>query len=183
MTRKAIELAQGLSNLSFSEGDGASLPHADGAADVAILHTVLSHVADPSPLIAEAKRILRPGGMLVICDADFAKAAMGVAPGDPLGSCADAFVAAAVTDPWLAGKLKPLAGAHDLSVVHFSVRARVVSDGPGSLVWVRMGAGSLVAQGVIGQPLADALEVEYMRRAEAGTLYTLLPFVTMVART
>lgn len=51
----------------------------------------------------------------------------------------------------------------------------------GNLVWVRMASARLVGEGVIGQPLADALEAEYLRRAEAGTLYGFLPFVTMIA--
>lgn len=181
LTGKAWSLAGDHSNLKFQNGDGAALDLADGSADVAILHTVLSHVADPFPLVMEATRILRPGGTLVVCDADFSKAALGLAPGDPLDSCARAFVAGSVTDAWLAGKLKPLARAAGLTVAHFDTAIRVVTDGIGNLVWVRMAAARFVTEGVIGQPLADALEAEYHRRAEAGTLYGFLPFVTMIA--
>lgn len=181
LTQKAKELAGERPNLTFSEGDGAALDLEDASADIAILHTVLSHVSNPEPLIAEAVRILRPGGTLVICDADFSKAMMGVVPGDPLGSCSEAFVAGSVTDPWLAGKLKPLVGEAGLSVSHFSVLNRVVTSGMGALAWVQMSGARLVADGVIGQPLADALEAEYVRRAEAGILYSFLPFVTLLA--
>jgi arsenite methyltransferase len=153
----------------------------DGSADVSILHTVLSHVSGPDQLIAEAARILRPGGTLVICDADFSKAMMGVVPGDPLGSCAEAFVNGSVTDSWLTGKLKPLVSQIGLSITHFSVLNRVVTSGMGGMAWVRMSGARLVSEGVIGKPLADALEAEYLRRAEAGTLYCFLPFVTLIA--
>lgn len=182
LTARANELAGGRANLSFSVGNGAALELDDASADVAILHTVLSHVADPVPIVAEAARILRPGGTLVICDADFSKAMMGVVPGDPLGSCSVAFVDGSVTDAWLTGKLKPILARIGLSVTHFSILNRVVTEGLGGLVWVRMSSARLVAEGVIGQPLADALEAEYMRRAEAGTLYGFLPFVTVMAR-
>ncbi len=181
LTRKAKELAGDRPNLTFSVGNGADLDLEDACADVAILHTVLSHVTNPKPLIAEAVRILRPGGSLVICDADFSKATMGVVPGDPLGSCAEAFVSWSVTDAWLAGKLKSLVGEVGLSVAHFSVLNRVVTSGMGALVWVRMSSARMVSDGVIGQPLADALEAEYLRRAEAGILYSFLPFVTLIA--
>jgi hypothetical protein len=87
----------------------------------------------------------------------------------------------AVTDPWLTGKLKPLVAETGLSVSHFTIVNRIVTDGMGSLVWVRMSSSRLVAEGVIGQPLADALEAEYVRRAEAGLLYSFLPFVTLIA--
>lgn len=181
LTKKANELAGDRGNLTFLVGDGAALDFDVSFADVAILHTVLSHVPNPEPLIAEAVRVLRPGGTLVICDADFSKASMAVVPGDPLGSCAEAFVAGAVTDPWLAGKLKPLISATGLETRHFSVLNRVITSGMGSLVWVRMSCARMVADGVIGQPLADALEAEYVRRAEAGMLYSFLPFVTLIA--
>lgn len=182
LTTKAKALAGARPNLAFAVGDGAALTLEDGCADVAILHTVLSHVTDPKPLIAESVRILRPGGTLAICDADFSKATMGIVPGDPLGSCAEAFVNRAVTDAWLAGNLKPLVKETGLSVEHFSVLNRVVTSGMGAMAWVRISGASLVADGVIGQPLADALEAEYIRRADAGLLYGFVPFVTVLAR-
>lgn len=181
LTRKANDLAGNRPNLSFAVGDGAALDLEEGCADVAILHTVLSHVRDPKPLIAEAVRILRPGGTLVICDADFSKAMMGIVPGDPLGSCADAFVSGAVTDPWLAGKLRQLINETGLSIEYFSVLNRVVTSGMGAMTWVRMSAARFVSEAFIGQPLADALEAGYIRRAEAGLLYSFLPFVTLMA--
>ncbi len=182
LTEKAVELATSLPNLSFVVGDGASLNLEDASADIAILHTVLSHVPAPESLVNEAARILRPGGTLVVCDADFSKAAMGVVPGDPLGSCAVAFVNGAVTDPWLTGKLRALMKAAGLSITNFTIHNRVVTEGMGAMVWVRMSSARLVSEGVIGQPLADALEAEYIRRAEEGVLYGFLPFATLIAR-
>lgn len=181
LTGKAQEMTGARSNLTFRVGDGSALDLDDSAADVAILHTVLSHVSSPERLVAEAVRILAPGGTLVICDADFSKAAMGAVPGDPLGSCADAFVAGAVTDPWLSGKLKPMVHAAGLTTCHFGVRNRVITSGMGAMAWVRMSCARMVSDGVIGQPLADALEAEYIRRAEADILYSVLPFVTLIA--
>ncbi|AML53094.1 methyltransferase domain-containing protein [Falsihalocynthiibacter arcticus] len=181
LTNKAKELAGNRPNLTFSIGNGANLALDAACADVVILHTVLSHVPDPKPLVAEATRILQPGGTLVICDADFSKAMMGVVPGDPLGSCADAFVDGSVTDAWIVGKLKPLVKDFGLTVKDFNILNRVITSGMGALVWVRMSSTRLVSSGVIGQPLADALEAEYLRRAEAGLLYGFLPFVTLIA--
>lgn len=181
LTGKARELATAVPNLSFVVGHGSDLDLDDNAADVAILHTVLSHVPDPALLVTEATRILRPGGALVICDADFSKASMGAVPGDPLDGCVAAFVSGAVTDPWLTGKLRRLVRAAGLGIDTFTIRNRVVTDGMGSLVWVRMSSARLVADGVIGRPLAEALEAEYVRRAEAGDLYSFLPFATLIA--
>src|SRR5262249_26725836 len=46
-------------------GDAQRLPLADGCADVVSAGEVLEHVADVRAAIAEACRLLRPGGLLV----------------------------------------------------------------------------------------------------------------------
>jgi len=46
--------------------DVHAVPLADGCADVVSAGEILEHVADPSTVVAEACRVLRPGGMLVL---------------------------------------------------------------------------------------------------------------------
>lgn len=46
--------------------DGQRLPFPDAAFDAAISINVLEHVPDPATFIAEAARVLRPGGRIVI---------------------------------------------------------------------------------------------------------------------
>lgn len=59
---KAGELAAGLDNASFEEGDGRALRFGDGGFDVVVCHTVLCHVPEPERVLTEALRVLRPGG-------------------------------------------------------------------------------------------------------------------------
>ena len=42
------------------------LPVADGAADVVIMSEVIEHLVDPDGAVAEARRVLRPGGSLLL---------------------------------------------------------------------------------------------------------------------
>jgi len=46
--------------------DGGLIPLPDGAADVVTSFTVLEHVPDEQAALAEMRRILRPGGILII---------------------------------------------------------------------------------------------------------------------
>jgi ArsR family transcriptional regulator len=57
-----------LPNVELHRGDLHSLPLDDGTLDVALLHLVLHHVAEPSAVLAEAARALVPGGRVLIID-------------------------------------------------------------------------------------------------------------------
>ncbi|MFF8861431.1 methyltransferase domain-containing protein [Streptomyces sp. NPDC015139] len=50
--------------------DGAALPLADSSAGYVLLRYVLQHLTDPGPVLAEALRVLRPGGRIVVTEVD-----------------------------------------------------------------------------------------------------------------
>ena len=52
--------------LETVQGDAQKLPLPDACADAVMLVSMLHHVEDPSKAIAEARRILRPNGRLVL---------------------------------------------------------------------------------------------------------------------
>lgn len=172
--------ARDIGNLDFEVAPGQALPLEDGAVDAVVMHTVLSHVPEPAELIAEAARVLRPGGRIAICDADFSKASLAGGPDDPLEACARAFVSHFVTDAYLVGKLRPMMIAAGLTPTDFSIGSRVVESGEAMRVWVEMGAAVMQGRGQIGQAAAEALVAEYDTRAEGGTLYGFQVFATAV---
>ena len=72
---KAIELAEEASadttNVSWHTADVYDLPFVDESFDVVYAHQLLQHVADPVAALGEARRVLRPGGLLAVRDADY----------------------------------------------------------------------------------------------------------------
>jgi ArsR family transcriptional regulator len=60
--------ARGLANVQLRQGDIFNIDLAEGAADAVIIHQVLHFLEDPDRAVAEAARLLKPGGRLLIAD-------------------------------------------------------------------------------------------------------------------
>lgn len=54
--------------LRFVAGDALRLPFADGSFDAATISFGLRNTADPHAALAEMRRVVRPGGRLVVCE-------------------------------------------------------------------------------------------------------------------
>jgi ArsR family transcriptional regulator len=65
---RALAERRGVSNITWKRGEIEKLPLDDASVDVALLSQALHHAADPSAAVAEAARVLRPGGDVVVLD-------------------------------------------------------------------------------------------------------------------
>ncbi len=74
MTPEMLELARanarqaGVENVEFLEGYLEDIPLPDGSVDVVISNCVINLAADKRVVLAEAARVLRPGGRLAVSD-------------------------------------------------------------------------------------------------------------------
>lgn len=73
MVEQARELAAGseVDNVSFEVGSAYQLPFGDCTFDVVYAHQVMQHLADPVRALREARRVLRPGGLVAVRDSDY----------------------------------------------------------------------------------------------------------------
>lgn len=180
--REAKKRAAMHANVTFEVADGTSIPLKDNSVDNLVLHTVLTHVERPDLLIEEAKRVLKPDGCLVVCDADFSKASLQSSACDPLDACTKAFVSEFVTDPHIVAKLPSIMKKAGFSMAEFDLHTRTITDNDQMLPWVEETAKRMLSRGQIGQDLFDGLISEYHRRANAGTLYGYQVFATVIAK-
>jgi ubiquinone/menaquinone biosynthesis C-methylase UbiE len=68
MLSAARKRLHGVENVDIRTGRLESLPIADGEVDIALLFLVLHYTAEPTRVIAEAVRVLKPGGRLLVLD-------------------------------------------------------------------------------------------------------------------
>ena len=59
---------RGVDNIRWREGDVERLPLADGTVDLAVLSQLLHCLEDPAAGLSEARRILAPGGRVLVLD-------------------------------------------------------------------------------------------------------------------
>jgi arsenite methyltransferase len=68
----AADRCAGRANVELREADAGSLPAEDGSFDAALSVQVLEYVPDATASLSEMRRILRPGGRIVVWDVDWA---------------------------------------------------------------------------------------------------------------
>lgn len=68
MLQAARKRLAGISNVRFLDGPIEALPLPDAAVDAAICLLVLHHVREPGDAMSELRRVIRPGGRLLVMD-------------------------------------------------------------------------------------------------------------------
>ncbi len=79
---RSVAESQGRENAVFHVADVTDMPFEDGFFDVAHCHNVLMHIPDTGAVLAEVKRVLKPGGVIgcreMICGSSFTHPDFGV---------------------------------------------------------------------------------------------------------
>jgi ArsR family transcriptional regulator len=114
----------GITNCSVRRGNVYDLPVATAGFDVAVVHHVLHFLDDPGAAIAEAARVLRPDGRLIVVDfaphsrdalrADFAHRRLGFSDAEIESWCARAGLIDVCSTPL---RHTPATGEEPLTVV------------------------------------------------------------------
>ena len=169
--------------IEFAVADGRDLDLDDASFDAVVFHTALCHIPECERALAEAYRVLRPGGRLAVFDGDYATMTLALDASDPLQSCSEAVLDMVVHDPWLMRRIAPLltaAGYLDLSVEGHAYTSAGGTDY--FIALVDRGADALAARGTVRAEYAAALKAEGRARVADGTFFGHIAYVSVVAR-
>ncbi len=92
----------------FETGDSHTLELAPGSFDAVVAHTLFSHLDDPAKVLAEMRRVLRPGGAVGIFDGDYASMTFELADEERSCRMDEAVVRSLVTNPRILRRLPRL---------------------------------------------------------------------------
>jgi ubiquinone/menaquinone biosynthesis C-methylase UbiE len=67
----SVEAERGITTITFTAGDVYELDFPDASFDVVHAHQVLQHLGDPVAAMREMRRVVRPGGVVAVRDADY----------------------------------------------------------------------------------------------------------------
>ncbi|SNS93038.1 methyltransferase domain-containing protein [Antarctobacter heliothermus] len=169
------------SNLCFAIGDAVNTQQPDAMFDVVVAHTVYSHLPDPRAALAEAFRVLKPGGTLAIFDGDYATNSVALFDGDPLQTAMTATQRNLIHDPYIMRRLPRMmvdAGFADpATAAHGFVQTR---DPAYMQSLIARGVAAAAKAGDCGTDLSEALVAEAARRAANRSFYGAILFISAI---
>ncbi len=168
--------------LSFEIGDAKQTGLEDASVDLVLMHTLLCHVPGPQDAVGEAYRVLKPGGILAICDGDYDTATARIADFDPVDQIIRFMINQNVTNLWIMRQITAM-----LSERGFELGRRrghgYVAEGDAAyfLTVIDRGAERMAETGVLFAETADALKAEGRRRLAANKFFGFMSYVSQIA--
>jgi arsenite methyltransferase len=177
---RAREQHSDVPGLKFQEGDAATTGMAAGSIDLVVMHTLVCHAPAVEALLSEAARIIKPGGLVAVFDGDYELTSVALSGSDPLQAVVNRWIDL-VHDRWVPRRLGKLLAAAGFKIRRTDIFGYTATDPAYFMTVIERGADLLVADGVLGQPAAEAMKAEGRRRLDEGTFFGSIPYVCVIA--
>jgi ubiquinone/menaquinone biosynthesis C-methylase UbiE len=168
--------------VEFVVGDAHALDFPDASFDAAVAHTLISHVRDPLAVLAEAARVVRPGGTVAIFDGDYASLTFDC--DDPrLGEEMERAVQSMImSSPRVMRELPRLLPKAGLRLVATQAHVYAEAGSSGFMLNLANTYGPLAAStGVVPAADVDAWLAAQRRSAEEGAFFAACNYYAYVA--
>jgi ubiquinone/menaquinone biosynthesis C-methylase UbiE len=167
----------------FAVGDAHALDFPAASFDAAVAHTLVSHVRDPLAVLAEAARVVRPGGFVAVFDADFASLTFGCSH-PRLGEVMEPAVQATImSSPRVMRELPRLLPQAGLQLI--ATQAHVFAEAGSSTFMLNLAetyAPLAASNGQASAAQVDAWLADQRRSAADGTFFAACNYYAYVAR-
>jgi len=176
--------ADGLGDrIEFVVGDAHALDLPAASFDVAVAHTLVSHVRDPLAVLAEAARVVRPTGSVAVFDGDYSSLTFACDDAE-LGEAMERAVQSIIkSSPRVMRELPRLLPRAGLRLT--ATQAHVYAEAGSSRFLLNLAEtyGPLAAStGLVPAAQADAWLADQRRSAEEGTFFAACNYYAYVAQ-
>jgi SAM-dependent methyltransferase len=169
--------------IAWKVGDAQALDFAEASFDLVIAHTLVSHVDEPGRVLAEARRVLRPGGTLVVFDGDYATLTYGAEDPEQGRAWDERIIRAMIANPRVMRALPRLFRRLGLELVGWRTYAlKEIGRTDFFLASLRSYPVLLPKAGVATAEETQAFVDDQLRASEAGAFFAGYNFVTYIVR-
>lgn len=170
--------------VQFAVGDAHQLDFRAACFDTVVAHTLVSHVRDPLAVLAEAARVVRPGGYVAVFDGDYASLTFGCS--DPrLGEAVEpALQATIMSSPRVMREIPRLLPKAGLRLI--ATQAHVYAEAGSSTFMLNLAETyaplTAASTGQLSAAHVDAWLADQRRSASDGTFFAACNYYAYVAR-
>ena len=169
-------------NISFEIGDAKSTGLTEDSCDMVLMHTLLCHVPDPQDAVNEAARILKPEGILAICDGDYDTATTAIGEFDPLEQLVKFMIQENVTNLHIMRRIGPLLDAAGFTAGQTRGHGYIATgDAAYFMTVIDRGATIMAERGLIASATAAALKDEARNRLQRNAFFGFMSYVSVIA--
>jgi len=169
--------------VEFAVADAHELPFPDACFDAAVAHTLVSHVRDPIAVLAEAARVVRPGGSVAVFDGDYASLTFGCSDlqlGQAVEPALQSIIMSSPRVMRVLPRLLPMAGLRLIAT-----QAHVYSEVGSSTFMLNLAetyAPLMASSGLLPAAEVTTWLADQRRSAEDGTFFAACNYYAYIAR-
>lgn len=183
-TARALAFEEGVDGqIDFRVGDASHTGLESSSFDAVILHTLISHFPDPLAVVAESRRVVRPGGLIAIFDGDYASITYATGDRELDAEMVRAILDAVVANPYVMREMPSMLCGEGLQMESFE--ANVLAEAGESAFFSGM-AESYVPIVIRSKTAADVKATgwldKYRETVSANTAFASCNYYSYLAR-